>query len=187
MKFLIVGLGNVGAQYELTRHNIGFLVLDRLADRLGASFSLDRHAMVSQASFKGRTLGLVKPTTFMNASGKAVRYWMQQWNIPASQVLVITDDIALPFGKLRLRPKGSHGGHNGLRDIEAVLGSPEFARLRFGVGSDFPKGRQADYVLSPFPKAEMDVIIEPIDRSVEGIMQFCTLGVEQTMTWLNQG
>ena len=186
MKFLIVGLGNIGPEYELTRHNIGFLVLDRLADQHKADFAIDRHAYKADFSFKGKSVHLIKPTTFMNLSGKAVNYWMKDLKIPLENILIITDDIALPFGKLRLRPKGSAGGHNGLRHIEEVLETQEYARLRFGVGSDFPKGRQVDYVLSPFSPDEMAGILLSIDKACEGILTFCTSGISLAMNEVNK-
>ena len=154
MKFLIVGLGNPGFEYENTRHNIGFKVLDALAELSNTSFKEERHAKVTVVKNKGRSFYLVKPTTFMNLSGKAVNYWLQQYKIDYKNLLVITDDIALPFGALRLRGKGSDGGHNGLKDIQAVLGRSDYARLKFGVGNDFARGRQADYVLSEWSSEE---------------------------------
>jgi PTH1 family peptidyl-tRNA hydrolase len=185
MKYLIVGLGNVGVEYELTRHNIGFLVLDRLADERRADFTLERHAFRAEIKFKGRTIHCIKPTTFMNASGKAVQYWMQQLGIAKENVLVITDDIALPFGKLRLRPKGSDAGHNGLKDIANTLGTQEYARLRFGIGNDFPKGRQVEYVLGNFPKSQLEELVPLMDRAGEMVLSFCTRGIQATMNEYN--
>jgi len=144
MKYLIVGLGNPGVEYHFTRHNIGFLVADKLVADLGAKFSTQKLADVAEVKIKGRILVVIKPSTYMNLSGKAVNYWMQQEKISRENILVITDDISLPFGKIRMKGKGSDGGHNGLKDIQAVLNSQDYARLRFGVGKDFPKGRQAD-------------------------------------------
>jgi peptidyl-tRNA hydrolase, PTH1 family len=186
MKYLIAGLGNIGSEYELTRHNIGFLVADRLADQKGATWKTERLAMVTEVKTKGRTLHLIKPTTYMNLSGRAVAYWMQQFKIQKSNLLVITDDIALPFGKIRLRGQGSAGGHNGLKSIEESINGQDFARLRFGVGDNFHKGRQADYVLSPFSTEEFDGILEPMDKCVQAIESFCTLGLSQTMTQFNK-
>ena len=186
MKYLIIGLGNPGAEYELTRHNIGFLTLDRLADQQGASFQPARLADVAEIKFKGRQIQLIKPTTFMNRSGKAVNYWLQQLKIPVAQCLVITDDIALPFAKLRMRAKGSSAGHNGLKDIESVVGSDQYSRLRFGVGNDFPKGGQIDYVLGRFPQEEMDELPAHMDRAGEMILSFCTIGIERTMSQYNE-
>ena len=147
MKYLIVGLGNPGPKYELTRHNIGFLTLDRLAGQKGEVFEVSRLAEVSSVKHKGRTLYLIKPTTFMNLSGKAVNYWLQELKIPKENLLVLTDDIALPFGTLRMRAKGSSAGHNGLKNIEQLTGGQNYPRLRMGVGDDFHKGQQVDYVL----------------------------------------
>ncbi len=185
MKYLIVGLGNPGVQYELTRHNIGFLTLDRLADLKGATFQNDRLADVTQFKHKGRTLYLIKPTTYMNLSGKAVNYWMQELKVTPEQTLIVTDDIALPFGKLRMRAKGSSAGHNGLQNIEDTLGNQQYPRLRCGVGNDFPKGRQVDYVLSRFPQEQLDQLTEVMDRAGEMILSFATLGINQTMSQYN--
>jgi peptidyl-tRNA hydrolase, PTH1 family len=185
MKYLIAGLGNIGPQYELTRHNIGFLTLDRLADKQGVSFDSGRLAFTSELKYKGRTLYLIKPTTFMNLSGKAVNYWLKELKIEQSNLLVITDDIALPFGKLRLRGKGSSAGHNGLKSIEETLGNNLYSRLKFGVGDDFPKGRQADYVLSNFKQQEFNELPIFMDKAVEIILSFCTIGLERTMSQYN--
>lgn len=185
MKYLIAGLGNIGAEYELTRHNIGFLVLDQLADKKGASFEHDRLAYKTQVKHKGRLIHLIKPTTYMNLSGKAVNHWMKILNIPKDHLLVITDDIALPFGKLRMRAKGSAAGHNGLKNIEALTGGQNYARLKFGIGDDFPKGRQVDYVLSNFSKQEFDELPLLIERANEMILNFCTIGVAHTMSQFN--
>lgn len=182
MKYLIVGLGNPGAKYENTRHNIGFKVLDEIAKELDGKFETDRLADVCRVKFKGRILVLVKPTTFMNLSGKSVNYWLQQEKIPRENLLVITDDIALPFGKLRMKGKGSDGGHNGLKDIQAVLGGTNYARLRFGVGNDFSKGRQADYVLGEWNKDESLDLPERIETSTQFIKGFATIGLQLTMS-----
>lgn len=186
MKYLIVGLGNPGPEYELTRHNIGFLTLDRLADEHQASFATDRLAEVAELKYKGRQIYLIKPTTFMNRSGKAVNYWMQQLKITIENCLIITDDIALPFGKLRMRAKGSSAGHNGLKDIESVLGGSQYPRLRFGVGNDFPKGRQIDYVLGSFPENELQALPERMDKAGSMILGFCTIGISRTMSQYNE-
>ncbi len=185
MKYLITGLGNPGPEYELTRHNIGFLTLDRLADAQGASFATDRLADTARFTYKGRTLHLIKPNTFMNLSGKAVNYWLQTLKISKENLLIVTDDIALPFGKLRLRTKGSSAGHNGLKNIEELTGGSDYIRLRMGVGSDFPKGRQVDYVLSRFPQQELDQLPNLMDRAGEMILSFATLGAERTMSQYN--
>jgi peptidyl-tRNA hydrolase, PTH1 family len=186
MKFLIAGLGNIGPEYELSRHNIGFLILDQLADQNGTGFDIARHAYTAEFLYKGRQIHLIKPTTYMNLSGKAVRHWMNELKIPPENLLVITDDIALPFGKLRLRPKGSHGGHNGLRNIEEMLGTSEYARLRFGVGDDFPKGRQVDYVLSNFTTSEFAEMPLLMDTVCQGVLSFCTVGISLTMNQINK-
>jgi PTH1 family peptidyl-tRNA hydrolase len=187
MKYLIVGLGNPGEKYEETRHNIGFKVLDLFARQLDGKFSANKHAEVAEVKFKGRTLILVKPTTFMNLSGKAVNYWMQSENIPVENLLVITDDIALPFGKLRMKAKGSDGGHNGMKDIQAILKTQEYPRLRFGVGNDFHPGRQADYVLGEWDKPERLALQERLEVCAEFIKSFTTIGIAMTMTnWNNK-
>ena len=185
MKFLIVGLGNPGKEYEETRHNIGFKVVDEIAKELGASFSLDKAAFRAEAKFKGRTLIFIKPITFMNLSGKAVNYWLQAEKIDQKNLLVITDDIALPFGKLRMKGKGSDGGHNGLKDIQAVLKTVEYTRLRFGVGNDFSKGRQADYVLGEWSKDEQLALPERIQTAAEFVKSFSFVGLDMTMTTWN--
>ncbi|MFM6934625.1 MAG: aminoacyl-tRNA hydrolase [Flavobacteriales bacterium] len=185
MKFLIVGLGNPGKEYEDTRHNIGFKVVDEIAKELGATFVLDKAAFRAEVKFKGRTLVLIKPITYMNLSGKAVNYWLQAEKIAATNLFVITDDIALPFGKLRLKGKGSDGGHNGLKDIQAVLKTEVYARLRFGVGNDFSKGRQADYVLGEWTKDEQLSLPERIQTATEFIKSFAFVGLEMTMTHWN--
>lgn len=185
MKFLIVGLGNPGAEYENTRHNIGFKVLDALAESSSTSFKDERHAKVAVIKHKGRTFHLVKPTTFMNLSGKAVNYWLQQHKIDFKNLLVITDDIALPFGALRLRGKGSDGGHNGLKDIQAVMGRSDFARLKFGVGNDFPKGRQADYVLGEWTREQEEGLEERIAQAAKVSLSFGCIGLPRTMSTFN--
>lgn len=185
MKYLIVGLGNIGPEYADTRHNIGFMVLDEMAKQENAKFYNMRLAYYAEMTHKARTLYLIKPTTYMNLSGKAVSYWMQQLKVPVENVLVIVDDIALPFGTLRLKPKGSAAGHNGLRHIEATLGHNNYARLRFGVGDDFPKGKQVNYVLDAFNKDEQPALPELIDRSIEMIKSFAAVGAELTMTRYN--
>jgi PTH1 family peptidyl-tRNA hydrolase len=185
MKFLIVGLGNPGAEYELTRHNIGFLTLDRFAEQEEATFQQDRLGEIAECKVKGRSLYLLKPNTYMNRSGKAVNYWMQQLKVKTEQLLVITDDIALPFGKLRMRAKGSSAGHNGLGDIESVLGNRQYPRLRFGIGDDFPKGRQVDYVLGRFPAGQLEELPEHMDRAGEMVKAFATIGIERAMSQYN--
>ena len=186
MKFLIVGLGNPGEKYAETRHNIGFKVLDALVKEQEGNFTLQKHAEVAEVKFKGKTLVCIKPTTFMNLSGKAVNYWMQAEKIALENVLVITDDIALPFGKLRLKGKGSDGGHNGLKDIQFTLNTQEFSRLRFGVGNDFQKGRQAEYVLGNWNNDEQEHLQDKIKISIDIIKSFVSVGLPMTMTQFNK-
>jgi PTH1 family peptidyl-tRNA hydrolase len=186
MKYLIVGLGNIGPEYLLTRHNVGFMVLDRLAAEFETKFSVERLAYHAEIKHKGKQIHLIKPTTFMNLSGKAVNYWMKELKIEKEMLLIITDDIALPHGKLRMKPKGSHGGHNGLRNIQELLGNAEYPRLRFGVGDDFSKGRQVDYVLGNFQTTELEQLPENLDRAAEMIMSFCLQGLDKTMNTFNQ-
>ena len=185
MKFLIVGLGNPGSEYKNTRHNIGFKVLDTLAELSNTSFKDERHAKLAVVKHMGRSFHLVKPTTFMNLSGKAVNYWLQQYKIDYKNLLVITDDIALPFGALRLRGKGSDGGHNGLKDIQGVLGRSDYARLKFGVGNDFPRGRQADYVLSDWSSEEEETLKPRMEQAVKMVFAFGTIGLARTMSDFN--
>lgn len=185
MKYLIAGLGNIGPEYELTRHNVGFLTLDRLAEREGLQFKTERYAGHTEFKYKGRSLHLIKPTTYMNLSGKAVNYWMQELKIPKENLLVIVDDLALPFGKLRLRGKGSAAGHNGLKNIEALTGGADYARLRFGIGDNFHKGQQVDYVLSNFSREEMDQLPEHMDKAIDMIISFSTIGISRTMSQYN--
>ena len=185
MKFLIAGLGNIGHEYELTRHNIGFLALDKLAADHDAKFEHSRHAYKSEIKYKGRQIHLIKPTTYMNLSGKAVNFWMKELKIPKENILVVTDDLALPYGKLRLRAKGSNAGHNGLRNIDELTGGNNYARLRFGIGSDFSAGKQVDYVLSRFSEGEFAEIETHIDRCSEIIKSFCTIGIARTMNQFN--
>src|SRR6201747_2819641 len=186
MKYLIVGLGNIGQEYADTRHNIGFMVLDEMAKQENAKFYNMRHGYYTEISYKGRMLYLVKPTTFMNLSGKAVNYWMKELKIPVENVLIIVDDIALPLGTLRLKPKGSAAGHNGLKHIESTLGHNNYARLRFGISDNFPKGKQVNYVLDAFDKDELPELPALIDRSIEMIKSFATAGTELTMTRFNK-
>ena len=185
-KFLIVGLGNPGAEYENTRHNIGFLTLDAFAKASNVVFEPGRYALTAVAKIKGRTFRLIKPTTFMNLSGNAVRYWMQEENIPIENVLVIVDDLALPLGAVRIREKGSYAGHNGLKDIQAKLGRNDYPRLKFGIGSDFPKGRQVDYVLGEWNEDEMLDLPILIEHCVKAIQSFALAGTRLTMTQFNK-
>lgn len=183
MKYLIAGLGNIGEEYAGTRHNIGFAVADALAGDV--KFTQDRHAFVAEIKFKGRIFILVKPTTYMNLSGKAVQYWMQAEKISIENLLVITDDIALPFGTIRIKAKGSDGGHNGLKSIQEVVGTTEYARLRFGVGNEFSKGRQSDYVLGKWSAEENKLLVERVAKCCEAIKAFGTIGIGLTMTNYN--
>ncbi|MEM7109819.1 MAG: aminoacyl-tRNA hydrolase [Bacteroidota bacterium] len=185
MKYLITGLGNIGAEYQLTRHNIGFLVLDQLADRQSVQFDQTRLATKAEFKFKGRQIHLIQPTTYMNLSGKAVSFWLKELKIPKENLLVITDDIALPFCKLRMRGKGSSAGHNGLKNIEELTGGQNYARLKFGIGDHFPKGRQVDYVLSNFTKQEFEELPPAIDKAIDMILGFCTIGITRTMNAFN--
>ncbi|MCR4659567.1 MAG: aminoacyl-tRNA hydrolase [Bacteroidales bacterium] len=185
MKYLIVGLGNVGEEYEGTRHNSGFMVVDHLAAEAGARWSLERHAYRTEVRHRGRTLVLIKPTTYMNLSGKAVKYWLQAERVPMEQLLVVVDDIALPLGTLRMKQNGSAGGHNGLADIEASLGSTAYARLRVGVGDNFSRGHQIDYVLGRFKPEEEPLLRQAIEHAAEGIHRFVTQGIERAMNFTN--
>ncbi|MDH5474887.1 MAG: aminoacyl-tRNA hydrolase [Cyclobacteriaceae bacterium] len=185
MKYLIVGLGNIGSEYELTRHNIGFLTLDRLAEKQAIRFDSSRLAFKSDFKFKGRHIHLIKPTTYMNLSGKAVNYWMKELKIPKENVLVIVDDIALPFGKLRMRAKGSAAGHNGLKNIEELTGGNNYPRLKFGIGDNFHSGKQVDYVLSNFDQGDLAELPIKMDKAIEMILSFCSIGIERTMNQFN--
>jgi PTH1 family peptidyl-tRNA hydrolase len=185
LKYLVVGLGNIGPEYADTRHNIGFMVVDELVAAHANRFSSDRYAYISQLGIRNRQVFVIKPTTFMNLSGKAVNYWMQQFKIPVSNVLVVVDDLAIPFASVKLKPKGSDAGHNGLKSINASVGTSDYPRIRFGIGNNYPRGRQADYVLSGFDKEELPQLPELIHKSVQMIESFVTIGVELTMTKFN--
>lgn len=185
MKYLITGLGNIGPEYHETRHNIGFMVVDALAKDAGAFFSDNRYGATTEVKVKGRTLILLKPATFMNLSGNAVRYWMQKENIPVENLLIIVDDLALPFGNLRLKPKGSDAGHNGLKSIQDLLGTQQYNRLKFGIGNDYPKGAQVNYVLSRFPEEERKEMPAKLERACQIIKSFCLAGIENTMNQFN--
>ncbi len=186
MKYLIVGLGNADAQYEGTRHNIGFDVVDQFAKDIDASkFEIERHAFRATGKFKGRSIVIIKPTTFMNLSGKAVKLWLTQEKISIENCLVVLDDLAIPLGKLRLKIKGGDGKHNGLTSIIENLGSTNFPRLRFGIGNNFSRGHQADFVLGKWKPEELDILPERMDLSVDMIKGFCSIGIERTMTAFN--
>ena len=186
MKYLIAGLGNIGPEYQETRHNIGFMVVDALAKAFDTSFEDHRYGFTSTIRIKGQQLILLKPSTYMNLSGNAVRYWLQKENIPIENLLVVVDDIALPFGTLRLKGKGSDAGHNGLKHIAATLGTQEYARLRFGIGNDFPRGGQIDYVLGHFTDEQMQAMPERLETAGEIVKSFCLSGIDFTMNQYNK-
>jgi len=185
MKYLIVGLGNIGSEYDNTRHNIGFNVLDALAKASNAFFNPNRYAETTVVKYKGRSLVLVKPTTFMNLSGKAVNYYLQEEKVPLERLLIITDDLALPFGTLRLKGKGSDGGHNGLKHINQILGRQDYPRLRFGIGSEFSHGNQVNYVLSKWSEEEKSRLKERIEQCQKIIQAYTTIGIHRTMNEFN--
>lgn len=185
MKYLITGLGNIGSEYWGTRHNIGFRVVNALAEESGTQFVEERYGAIARMRVKNCDLVLLKPNTFMNLSGNAVRYWLQKENIELGNLLVIVDDLALPFGTLRLKPKGSDAGHNGLKNIQQILGTQEYNRLRFGIGSDFPRGGQIDYVLGQFPPEDLKIMPEKMKQAIEIIKSFCLAGVQITMNQFN--
>ena len=185
MKYLIVGLGNIGEEYRNTRHNIGFMVLDALAKASNIVFTDGRYGATASMSVKGRPLLLLKPSTYMTLSGNAVRYWMQQEKIPLENVLIVVDDLALPFGTLRLKGKGSDAGHNGLKHIAATLGTQNYARLRFGIGNDFPRGGQIDFVLGHFSEEDTRLMPERLEMAGEIVKSFCLAGLNITMNQYN--
>ncbi len=185
MKYLIVGLGNIGEEYSLTRHNIGFQVVDNLIDESKSTFKKERYAYIAKQKFKGRNLILCKPTTYMNLSGKAVNYWLQKEKIPIENLLIIVDDIALPFGTIRIKQKGSDAGHNGLIDIIQILGHQNFNRMRFGIGNNFLKGNQVDYVLGNWNEDELKLLPERINKMNEAVKSFVSIGIERTMNFFN--
>ena len=186
MKYLIVGLGNIGEEYRDTRHNIGFNVLDALAKASNIVFTDGRYGATATLSIKGRTLILLKPSTYMNLSGNAVRYYMQKEKIALENVLVVVDDLALPFGTLRLKSKGSDAGHNGLKHIAATLGTENYARLRFGIGNEFPRGGQIDFVLGNFTEEDMKTMDERLETAGEIVKSFCLAGISLTMNQFNK-
>jgi peptidyl-tRNA hydrolase, PTH1 family len=185
MKYLIVGLGNIGEEYAHTRHNMGFETLDAFAEASNVVFADKRYGALAQCRLKGHELILLKPSTFMNLSGNAIRYWMQQEKIPLEQVLVIVDDVALPFGALRLKANGSNAGHNGLRHIEETLGTQNYARLRFGIGNNYPRGGQVNYVLGHLTDEEQKIFPQRVGQAVEMIKSFCLSGIQTTMNLYN--
>ncbi|MDR0413349.1 MAG: aminoacyl-tRNA hydrolase [Dysgonamonadaceae bacterium] len=185
MKYLIAGLGNIGREYEKTRHNIGFMILDALSEASNVVFADHRYGAKAGLRVKNKQLVLLKPSTYMNLSGNAVRYWLQKENIPIENLLVLVDDLALPFGSLRLKPKGSDAGHNGLKHIQDTLGTTQYNRLRFGIGNSFPQGSQVDYVLAHFTGEEQQQLPERIAKAIEIIKSFCLAGIEITMNQFN--
>ncbi|MFN8252491.1 MAG: aminoacyl-tRNA hydrolase [Ferruginibacter sp.] len=184
-KFLIVGLGNIGSEYAKTRHNIGFDIVHAFVQKHGGSFRNDRLAYVAEIKFRGKPVVCICPTTYMNLSGKAFRYWMDKEKVHPENTLTIVDEVALPLDKIRLRPGGSAGGHNGLKDIQATIGTDQYPRLRFGIGSDFPKGMQADFVLGKWRRDEEATVALKIEKCVEIIESFITAGIGQTMATFN--
>ncbi len=186
MKYLIVGLGNIGSEYEDTRHNIGFNVLDELAKQEGLRFENLRYGAVTNLKFKGKNLVLLKPSTYMNLSGKSIRYWMQQEKISPENLLVIVDDIALPFGAIRMREKGSDAGHNGLKNIQEILGNNHYCRVRFGIGDNYSKGKQINYVLGKWSDGEYAELPLLIDHTIKMIKGFVTIGAARTMSQYNK-
>jgi peptidyl-tRNA hydrolase, PTH1 family len=185
VKYLIIGLGNIGTEYANTRHNIGFQVIDHLVKDENVLFKTERYANVTQIKYKGRILVLCKPTTYMNLSGKAVNYWLQKENIPIENLLIVVDDLALSFGTIRIKKKGSDAGHNGLNDIISTLGHNEFNRLRFGIGNEFSKGAQIDFVLGGWSEEDQKLLPERLDKMCEAIKSFVTIGIDRTMNYFN--
>lgn len=186
MNFLIVGLGNIGNEYAQTRHNIGFRVLDALAKASNLVFEDKRYGAVTTLKVKNQTLTLLKPSTYMNLSGNAVRYWMNEKKIPLENILVVVDDLSLPFGQLRMRPGGSEAGHNGLKHISSVLGTQQYARLRFGIGNDFPRGGQVDFVLGEFTDEDLKTMDERLELAGEMVKSFALSGIQFTMNHFNK-
>lgn len=186
MKFLIAGLGNIGDEYIETRHNIGFKIVEALAEEAGASFISDRYALHTQYRFKGRYIHLIKPTTYMNLSGKAVRYWMEKLEIGKENLMVVVDDLAIPFGELRIRSKGSDGNHNGLTSVQELLATSEYPRLRFGIEGNFAKGQQVQYVLGKWNAEEQKLLPEKIKLAADAVKSFVTIGLERTMNHYNK-
>jgi PTH1 family peptidyl-tRNA hydrolase len=186
MKYLIIGLGNIGPKYAMTRHNIGFMALDRLAAQENLSFEMDKLAYHTLWKTKGKAFHLIKPTTYMNLSGKAMQFWMNKLKVPKENVLILVDDLALPVAKLRLKPKGSAAGHNGLKDIESVFQNNDYARLKIGIGNDYPKGRQIDFVLGEFSEDDMIQMMQKMDKVKEMILSFGTKGINETMNFYNE-
>lgn len=185
MKYLIVGLGNVGDEYAHTRHNIGFDVVFAFVTKHGGTFKVERHAYLAEVKWKGKTFVCICPTTYMNLSGKAVKFWMEKEKIEKEQLLVVVDDLAIPIDRIRIKPSGSDAGHNGLKSIQESIGTSEYPKLRFGIGNDYPKGRQADFVLSKWKKTEAPLVQVKIEAAVNAIETFGTLGIGTTMNQFN--
>lgn len=184
-KFLVVGLGNIGSEYENTRHNIGFDVVSAFVSKHGGIFKTERLAEVAEVKWRGKIFVCIKPTTYMNLSGKAFKYWMDKEKVPVENTLTVLDDLALPLSKIRLRPAGSDAGHNGLKDIHATIGTDKYPKLRFGIGNDYPKGRQIDFVLGKWTKEEQQIVNQKIEKCVEVIENWAAIGIERTMATIN--
>lgn len=185
-EFLLVGLGNIGDEYAGTRHNIGFDIADAFVQKHGGTFAMGRLAMVATVKFKGKYLTIIKPTTYMNLSGKAVKYWMEKEKVPLEKLLVIVDEVALPLSRIRLRPSGSDGGHNGLKSIQEALQTDKYPRLRFGIGNDYPRGGQVDYVLGKWSNDQLPLVKLKVEKCVEVLESFVTMGIERTMNEANK-
>jgi peptidyl-tRNA hydrolase, PTH1 family len=185
-KYLFVGLGNIGAEYANTRHNIGFDVMNAFVMKHGGSFKVDRLAYMAEVKFKGKQIVCICPTTYMNLSGRAFKYWLDKTKVPLENTLTVVDEVALPLDKIRLRPGGSAGGHNGLKDIQHVLGTDRYPKLRFGIGNNYPKGMQADFVLGKWLKTEEPLVLYKIEKCLELMESFVTTGIDQTMTAFNK-
>lgn len=181
MKYLIVGLGNIGDEYRLTRHNIGFMILDALTKASNITFSTERYGDVARGRIKNKQLILLKPSTYMNLSGNAVRYWADREKIPVDHILILVDDVALPFGTIRIKPSGSDAGHNGLKNIAAMLGTQAYPRLRFGIGNDYPRGTQIDYVLGQFTPEQTEALPARFEVAIDAIKTFCLAGIQTAM------
>jgi PTH1 family peptidyl-tRNA hydrolase len=186
VKFLIAGLGNIGEEYAETRHNVGFKIAEALAEEAGASFNLDRHAYHASFRLKGKILHIIKPTTYMNLSGKAVKYWMEKLDLENKQLLIVVDDLALPFGELRIRSKGSDGNHNGLTSMHETFNTDEYTRMRFGIGGNFQKGQQVNYVLGRWSEEEQKLLPQKISIACEAARSFVLIGFERTMNLYNK-
>lgn len=185
MKYLIVGLGNIGAEYRDTRHNIGFMILDALAKASNISFTTERYGDVARMRLKNKQLVLLKPSTYMNLSGNAVRYWKEKEGIDTDHLLILVDDLALPFGTVRIKPRGSDAGHNGLKNIAQILGTDTYPRLRFGIGNDFPRGCQIEYVLGAFTLDQRQQLPTRIEVAIEALRSFCLAGIQTAMNTYN--